>query len=166
MGRDRGTFCGCAVAKGNPNLVLAPSEEESICLLIDVRVKVPQVRLRMPSGLGMITSLALDSSSSEGLPLVASMGMESGSILMVDLRHYGVTDTPVEATRMPDPHPVDLLDSRPKKFCENAHRNQPVMATKAFGSVGEHGSFTLYSCGADREWYRGRTLQDKGPPRT
>ena len=144
-------FCGCAVVPGNTNLILAPSAEESTCLLVDIRAKVPQVRLRAPSELGMITSLALDSSTSEGLPLVATLGTESGSILMVDLRHYGVSETPVEATVKPDPHLIDFRDSRPKRIFENAHNGQPVMATKVFGHVGEHGLFTLYSCGADRK---------------
>ena len=143
-------FCGCGVAEGNGNLILAPSAEDSTCLLIDTRAKVPQVRLQVPSEMGMVTSLALDSSASEGLPLVATMGTESSAILMVDLRHYGVTEAPLDATVKPDPHLVDLLDSRPKRFFEKAHGDHPVMATKTFGDVGEYGKYTLYSCGADR----------------
>ena len=156
-------FCPCATVESgsHPNLILAPSAEDSNILLIDIRAKVPQLRLRGPDGLGMVTSLAIDTSpppsTPSSTPLVATLGFESGSILMVDLRNYGVVEGEVinqvvECDQKPKQQQVDLHDTRPKRYFEPPPSGgQPVMSTLTRGTLGEQGKFILYSCGADRK---------------
>jgi len=101
------TFCAAAPCRGDPNLILLPSEDETCCSVRDLRMNasknsnLPFPNIHGAYGIdktmesygahrkyGMITSLAMISSNSLPNPIVAC-GMESGDLFFHDLAANG-----------------------------------------------------------------------------
>ena len=164
-------FCNSAADCQHPHLILSPCTDESEVVLIDKRCRVPQVHLKAPSSLGMITSLQLDCCGTHGHSTL--LGFEGGSVATVDLRNYSSVDLSPQAplpsglaenTTAPERRELNFQDSRSTMLFDSMHGRQPVMSMTITREQGSSEGFNLYTVGADRTMNK-IVVDDKGESR-
>ena len=156
-------FCNIAIDSTHPHMILSPFADESEVVLIDKRCHAPQVHLKAPATLGMITALQIDGCGTHANSTM--LGFEGGSVATVDLRNYTSIDlSPTgslspqnpDNTRPPEMKELSFHDGRPTMLFESMHGGQPVLSvamSRGRGLVEQEG-FNMYTVGADRTMNR------------
>ena len=156
-------FCNAATDGYHPNMVLSPCAGESEVVLIDKRCQVPQVHLKAPPSLGMITALKIDCCGVDNHSTI--LGFEGGSTATIDFRKFTCVDlsphkpshallSPGESEgRVAPPKVQDIHFDKGSSnmLLDSMHGRQPVMALAVARNrrVGTE-SLDLFTAGADR----------------